>query len=404
MVGVGLSGRLAVPQALASKVDFSVFCGLLERLPSAAYLCDAGGLIMYFNLQAAELWGRTPCLGQSEDRYGGAHRLFSRDGTPISQNDSWMGRALRERREFNGREVVIERPDGTRRTVLAYANPFYADDGTLLGGLNVLMDITEHRRKDEERRQLQAAILQMSRLRLAGELAAGVGHELNQPLAAIVSYAETCTEMLRRDGSASEEVLAMLQQIAEQGHRAAAIIRRLREFTRRAAPTRAAVSIPRLLRGAADLVAFECRSGGIALELDDGGELPEVCVDAIQAQQVLLNLLRNAIDAMKDTPPDERRIRVQAELKGGDRVLITVSDHGPGVARCVRDHLYFPFITTRADGIGLGLPISKSIVEAHGGDLWLDEGEGRGARFRFTLPVAGARTGDNKPAAPSSTL
>ncbi len=373
--------------------DFPGFCRLLDRLPSGAYLCDAEGLITYFNDQAVALWGRAPRLNNSADRYCGSFRLYSSDGSAIRHEECWMALALRNRVEHNRREIVIERPDGTRCIALAHANPIFGDDGTLLGAVNVLIDITEHRRKEAERREMHTTMAHMGRLTLAGELAAGMAHELNQPLTAIINYAEACREMVRKGGAETDELAATLEHLSKQGQRAGAIIQRLREFTRRTAPKRTRWAVNQLVRSAVDFMAFETRSSGVVVHCNIRDDLPEVFVDGIQIQQVLLNLLRNSMDAMERLPPGEHVVWVRAFRLDSGPVCVSVLDQGPGIDSHVRDQLFFPFVTTKAEGMGLGLAISKSIIEAHDGKLWLDAGNESGACFCFSLPVTGEEAG-----------
>jgi len=281
------------PEDIVAELDRRTldFRRLLDHLPGGAYLCDPDGLITYDNRRAVALWGRAPALNNPADRFCGSLRLYTVGGDPVRHGQCWMALALGERGACNGQEIVIERPDGSRATALAYANPIHDGQDGFLGAVNVLFDITEWRESEARQRELEGAVSHMARRGLAGAMAAGFAHELNQPLTAIANYGEACIERLR-SGSA-----------------------------------------------------------------------------------------------------DERRAVVVTAWADATTVTVEMSDTGPGLSPEVRDRLFYPFVSTRPEGMGLRLSISQRIVEAHGGQLWLadDAAAGDGARFRFSLPVAAAR-------------
>ena len=369
------------------------FHQLLDGLPAGAYVCDPDGLITYYNRRAVELWGRAPKLNDPEDRYCGSFRLYSaEDGTPIRFDECWMALALREREGYNDREIIIERPDGKRLTVLANANPIRDKAGALVGAVNVLVDITDRKLVEDEQRQLRVALLNRGRLTFAGEMAAGIAHELNQPLTAIANYSEACLSLLRAGQVNGEDLLEAIEQIAEQGQRAADIIRRLRGLVNKAPLQREPVDLSVLVRKTLNYIATTTDAGvdRTRIRVDIADSLPPVAVDAVQIQQVLVNLIRNSIDAMDEPSIDHRELRLLVEPAGDGMVTVTVRDTGRGLGEGVHELLFFPFFTTKPEGIGLGLPISASIIEAHGGRLWAEPNNGPGTTFHFTLPTAGA--------------
>lgn len=363
------------------------FSRLLEKLPAGAYMCDPTGLITYYNQRAVELWGRAPRLNDPEDRFCGSFKLFAPDGAPIHHDQCWMALALYMKTEYNGHEIVIERPDGSRLTVLAHANPIWDESETLLGAVNVLVDITDRKQAEEVQRQLQAKLAHMGRLSLAGEMAAGLAHEINQPLAAIVAYSEACIGMLRSGAADTDKLVGAMEQLVEQAQRAGDIIRRLRGFTRKTGFQRIRVNVNELVREGMGFIVAEAREREVSLRLELADALPSVEVDPVQIQQVLVNLIRNSLEAMSDGEPGRRRLTVRTEMAAGDVVAVTVCDTGPGVAAEIRDHLFHPFVTTKPQGMGLGLSISKSIVEAHEGRLATTAESRYGATFQFTLPA-----------------
>ena len=383
------SPRQAVAEStLADPRSWKVieFRRLLEKLPAGAYMCDPTGLITYFNQRAVELWGRAPKLNDPEDRFCGSFKLFSADGARIRHDQCWMALALYTMMEYNGHEIIIERQDGHRLTVLAHANPIRDESGALLGAVNVLVDITDRKQAEEEQRQLQATLAHIGRLSLAGEMAAGLAHELNQPLAAIVTYSEACIRLLHSGGASTDKLIGTLEQVVAQGQRASEIIRRLRSFTRKTALQRLPVNVNALIREAVDFIGAEARQREVSLQLELTDGLPPVEVDPIQIQQVLVNLMRNSLEAMSTIEPSQRTLTIRTTLAASDAITVAVCDTGPGLAAEVRNQLFHPFLTTKPQGMGLGLSISKSIIEAHGGQLWATSDPGHGALFHFTLP------------------
>lgn len=243
------------------------------------------------------------------------------------------------------------------------------------------------------------ALAQVARLSTLGEMTSGIAHELNQPLAAIVNYANGCVRRLDQQGSKDEVMLRALRSIADQGRRAAEIIRRMRSFARRTDEKREPFSVSDLLSEAIELTASQRRRAGIDLDTHFEASPDDVLVDGIQIEQVALHLLRNAIDALERTHEDDlRTIRVDTRLThaqgtGEPSVEVTILDSGPGVPEEDAFRIFDPFYTTRNDGLGLGLTISRSIIESHAGRLRLvqptDDAD-RGSCFRFTLPLRAA--------------
>lgn len=366
-------------------VDFQP---LLDRLPVGAYMCDAGGLIIYYNQHAVDIWGRAPKLNDPEDRYCGSFRLYAFDGTRIRHEQCWMALTLRDRCEYNGREILVERPDGERRTVLAHANPVFSEVGGLCGAINMLTDITEHKRKESEWRTMQSAFAHMGRISLAGEMAAGLAHELNQPLSALVNYSAACQNLVRNGLNQNEDLLANLERISEQGLRAGDIIRRLRDFTRQEPVSVRSMDLWDTIRQAVDFMEHDLRHVGVRIVLNERRPVPPVKADPVQIQQVLLNLMRNGMEAMLETSAENRVLTIRAAEGTGSHVEVSVEDCGPGLDRAVVRRLFYPFVSTKPQGMGLGLVISKTIIEAHDGRLWASLDRHEGARFHFSLPVA----------------
>jgi len=231
-----------------------------------------------------------------------------------------------------------------------------------------------------------ADLAHMARLTTMGEMASGLAHELNQPLAAIMSYIEASMQMLRSRGHAAAEMLGAMEGAAAEAERAGKIIHRTKNFLRRTEPHQTSVSLNHLVQEAVALAARDIRLSNARLHLDLTSDLPPVLADRIQIQQVVLNLIRNALDAMQDTPLDERALTVRTGRTSDGLIETMVSDTGCGLAPETVGQLFQAFFTTKPDGMGMGLAISRTIIAAHGGRLDAIRRSGRGATFTFTLP------------------
>jgi PAS domain S-box-containing protein len=284
-------------------------------------------------------------------------------------------------------EYRIRRPDGSVRDVHAIARLHREPDGALKV-VGTVHDITERKRAEEEIRQTQERLTQFARLSTMGEMAAGLAHEINQPLTAIANYAQALQRLLAAPAPPEPaDVEFALQQIAAQALRAGEVIRRLRSFVK-TREARTEVIDP--LQLITDLMTFaepDARVNDMRLRIEAPGSLPPVVCDPVQVQQVMLNLIRNAIDAVNESGSARREITIRAVPEGRSAVEISVEDHGPGIAPEVAENLGNPFFTTKPTGTGLGIAISRSILRAHGGKLSHRPTPGGGATVFFTLPV-----------------
>jgi two-component system sensor kinase FixL len=291
-------------------------------------------------------------------------------------------------------EYRVVLPDGTVKHLHHLAQTITDREGRVTKYVGTIHDITDRRRAEDEARVLQERLTHFSRLSTMGEMAAGLAHEINQPLSAIATYAQASQRLMRLGEPAVDDVTAALEQISAQALRAGEVIRRLRNFVKNREVKREPVDCTRLLEDLRTLADTDARLHNIRLQIDCESSVPTVYADPIQLQQVVLNLVRNAIDAMIDVPEDRREVLLMTRRTPDDEVEITVADRGTGLAPEATEHLFNPFFTTKASGTGLGLAISRSIVRAHGGRLWHTPNDGYGVRFHFTLPVSPAVTGD----------
>jgi two-component system sensor kinase FixL len=285
-------------------------------------------------------------------------------------------------------EYRIIHPDGTLRYVHHIAHTTRGPDGRVLRQVGTLHDITDRRRAEDEARQMQDRIAHFGRISTMGEMAAGIAHEVNQPLTAIATYAQACQRLIGSEDFSQEDVAAALEHIGAQALRAGEVIRRLRTFVKNREVRRELVEANRLLEDVRTLAQTDAAHHGVRLVLQPSPQQPQVQADAVQIQQVILNLVRNSIDAMLETPETRREIVLRTHVDAEGDVEFMVADRGAGIDAATMAELFNPFFTTKPGGTGLGLSISRSIVRAHGGKLWCSANPGGGARFFFTLPAA----------------
>jgi C4-dicarboxylate-specific signal transduction histidine kinase len=250
------------------------------------------------------------------------------------------------------------------------------------------VEIDERRRAEDRAQQHLAELAHVARLSTVGEMVAELAHELNQPLSAICSHAQACTRLLAcGDRDYAEDLSVSLHQVNEQGTRAAEIIRRVRRFVTKAKPSEAVVDVNAMIRDVAELMSIDARMAGAEMVLELAEPLPTVVGDRIQIEQVLVNLMRNGFEALRETDRERRRLTVCTALDGPNTVDVAVSDNGLGIAPDALARIFERFFTTKAGGMGMGLSVSQSIIKSHGGTLWAAAVPEGGAVFHFTLPI-----------------
>jgi PAS domain S-box-containing protein len=342
---------------------------------------DAGGRIQSINPAVERLFARPSdqLIGHGvaelvEDAPNLLHRLKLAAGSPVSKAACW--------------ELDARRADGGTFPIELTAGHF-----DLPGGEHytlVIRDITARRKAEARYRQHQAELAHVSRVSLAGEMAAGLAHELSQPLTAITAYGRGCVRLLAEAMPEPAILREGLAELVQQAERAGDVLDRLREFVRGGESRRSLTRIKPLIDAALGLARVEATQFGVAIDARIDPGLPPVLADRVQIEQVVLNLLRNAMEAIEGADPARRSIVVKARRTNQSAVEISVVDTGPGVQAEVTDTLFEPFVTTKPCGMGMGLSISRSIVEAHGGRLRMARNLPNGAVFLFDLPTTEA--------------
>jgi two-component system sensor kinase FixL len=285
----------------------------------------------------------------------------------------------------NGREVSARRKDGS--VFPAFLSVGAVADSEPPRYIGFIQDMTLGRQGEEAARRLRERLWHVSRLATVGEMASGIAHELNQPLAAIANYAQACDRLLRRPDADLEEIHGALKEIAAQAVRAGDFIRRLRSLARQHAGRREPTEINVLITELTDLVRSDAQAHDVQYRLELSDRLPRLEVHRAQIQHVILNLVRNAIESLAETPDKPRKIVVRTSRTHDGEVEVSVCDSGPGVSSSVAPRLFDPFCTSKPAGTGLGLAISRTIIAAHGGTLGYRPNVPVGACFTLRLPV-----------------
>jgi signal transduction histidine kinase len=259
--------------------------------------------------------------------------------------------------------------------------------GTMLSRLKLALA-----RSDERLQRQRERLEETAKLVAVGEMASMLAHQINQPLSAVVNYTRSCLRRLR-SGTWDPQVLGeIMEQASQEAARAGAIIQRVREFVRKREPNRNAIDANPMVEDTLSLMRAEAAKHNVRLAFEPAIDVPQVDADRVMVEQVIMNLVRNGIEAMDDTPAGNRELRVSIAADGARFVRISVRDHGHGIPAEFTDNLFQPFFTTKRDGMGLGLSICRSIVEFHDGSLWASANPESGSTFHFTLPVAQGRT------------
>ena len=359
---------------------------ITQTAPDAIVVIDETGIIDTVNPAAERLFG------YASDELVGENVKILMPSPYREAHDAHLGRYREtgQKRVIGiGRVVVGRRKDGTTFPARLSIGEIELEQGRLFTGF--LHDITE--RQDIQRRAgiLQQELMHASRLSAMGEMASGIAHELNQPLTAIMNYAKAARRHLERTEPDHAPIADLVDKAGQQAERAAEIIKRLRRFIRKDESERRLEPINTAVEEAAALALIGASDRNIELifSLDDA--LPPVLMDRIEVQQVVLNILRNAIEAFEGT--GERKIRISTRATGPHQVEVDIRDNGPGLAPQIADDPFRPFQTTKADGMGIGLAISHTIIDSHGGQLWAENPPEGGAAFRFTLPVGSEADG-----------
>jgi PAS domain S-box-containing protein len=352
---------------------------VIEAMPTMVWIAGTDGSNEFGNRRWQEY------TGLSYERTVGSGWQDAVHPTDLKRHwEKWCA-SLASGEPFENEVRYRRAADGQYRWFLSRAVPLRDEHGKILKWYGVSTDIDDRKRAEQEREQLRADLAHVNRVSMLGELAASVSHELKQPIAAAMTNAKTCMRWLERDQPDVDEALEATSRIVNDGTRATEIIERLRSLYKKSPPQRELVEVNEIIREMGELLRAEANQYAVSIRTDLATDLPKAGADRVQLQQVFMNLMLNAIEAMKERGGV---LTVKTQLDENGQLLISVSDTGVGLPKEKIEQIFDAFVTTKPQGSGMGLSISRSIVESHGGHLWATANNGRGATFHFTLPTA----------------
>jgi two-component system sensor kinase FixL len=357
------------------------FQALLDAAVDAIVVIDEQGEIITFNRAAERMFGYSAAdiLGK---------RVTTLMGEPHrSRHHTYVERYIATGDAHiigKGREVEARRANGDLFPVSLAVGA--ATDGGRRRFVGMIRDLSAQRAAEQRARALESRLAHVGRFNLMGEMAAGIAHEINQPLSAIATYAQAGKRVLQRAEPDVGLLADICNKIDDQARRAGQVIDNLRKFIRKQEIETHLLDVNRVVGDVLSLIEADAHSEGIPVEVRAGQGLPKVRADAMQLQQVLLNLTRNSVDAMRGGLGKERGILIATEMGERGGVRITVTDHGHGVSRQLGENIFHPFVTTKSDGLGVGLAISKTIVHSYDGSLSFADNPGGGSIFSIELP------------------
>jgi PAS domain S-box-containing protein len=354
----------------------------VEQSPAMTIITDPGGKIEYVNPRFTEVTGYT-----LQEVAGKTPRVLKSGETPAeAYQELW--KTITAGREWWG-ELRNRKQDGTLYWASTSISPITNQEGTVTHLLGISEDITERKRTEDEARRHRNELAHFGRVSIMGEMATSLAHELNQPLTVISGCAQLALDKLRSGTDKLEELGDPLEQAAAQAERANEIIRRVRNFIQKADQEREAIEVNETMRDVFNLLRSDAGEHGVAIKLDLPDDLPTVVADPIELQQVIVNLAHNGIEAMSENPSTSRLLTIRTSRHRNGMVEIAVHNPGKAISSDHLKHMFDPFFTTKPGGLGMGLSISRTIVEAHGGTLWAESAPGSGTVFCFTLPASG---------------
>ncbi len=355
---------------------------ILATVPDAMVVISERGMMQSFSVAAERLFGWTA------DEVIGKNVKMLMPESYREQHDGYLNRYLTtgERRIIGvGRVVVGERRDGSTFPMELSVGEMITGDRRFFTGF--VRDLSERQDTEQRLQELQSELVHISRLTAMGEMASALAHELNQPLSAIANYLKGSSRLLAAEPVPRERLLEAIQKAGDQALRAGEIIRRLRDFVARGEAERRVESLPKLIEEASALALVGAKEHGVRVQFRFAPAVEFVLADKVQIQQVALNLIRNAMEAMEHGSSKVLEIRIDPTTD--DHAQVTVADTGSGISPEIASQLFQPFVTTKRTGMGVGLSISRTIIEAHGGRIWTEPNPGGGTRFCFTLRAVG---------------
>lgn len=369
-------GALRKEAAFRAAMENSLITGLRAR--------DMEGRLTYINPSFCAMVGYPP-----EEIIGRLPPMPYWAPEAIAEYEQRFAQILTGTVQPEGFETIYQRANGERFPVLIYESPLVDEHGTQTGWMSSILDISELKRAQERSRQQEDKLHANARLATMGEMASMLAHELNQPLAAISSYTTGALNLLQDKPTETTLLPEVLEKIKQQAQRAGQVIRSVHEFVKKREVERAPLNIATLIHNIMPLIELQAQQAQVHVHYQIAPQLPEVLADKVLLEQVLLNLTRNAIDAMHDVAVERKQLQVHAHLSftRPDQLLIQVIDHGCGIKDDIATELFTPFFSTKAEGMGMGLNICRTAIEFHGGSLQHRPNPEGGTIFEFSLPI-----------------
>jgi PAS domain S-box-containing protein len=338
------------------------------------------GKILSWNAGATSIFGyeATDMIGQS---------IFRIIPPELYEEEKQILNRLRQGERIHHYETARIAKDGRRIEISLTVSPLLNKYGRVIGASKVARDITASREAEAELRRVRTELARVARVTTLGELTAAIAHEVNQPLTGVISSGNACLRWLAANPPNLGAARRSVERMIDDGSRAADVIRRIRDMVRKSPPRKDAFNINDTIMEVLALIRTELSRNDISPRAELANDLPVVWGDRIQLQQVILNLVMNAIEAMSEVSPTQRKLLITSVKDGSNGVLVRIQDSGIGLDGESLDHLFEAFFTTKARGMGMGLAVSQTILQAHGGRLWATPNASHGATFQFTLPA-----------------
>jgi len=355
---------------------------ILDSVEAFIYIKDCNYQYQYANKPVRQLFGKAldDIIGKSDDDFF--------DKETAAKLRAYDRRVIELGERIATENVYTNKDNTIARAYFTVNHPLRREDGSIYGLCGISTDISERKYQEQQNKKHLDELAHVTRLGLMGEMASGIAHEVNQPLAAISSYAQVSINLIHSKSPDLVKLADILYKTQQQALRAGHIIHRMREFGKSHSKHRSSADINILIHEAVGLCMAELKQNGIKLTFELEDNLPPVYVDHIQIEQVIINLIRNSVEVLQNLPAKQQRhLTVNSRLTVNDGIQVRVKDNGPGLDKDRQQKILTPFYTTKADGMGMGLSISRSIIEAHDGTLYFNSELGKGTTFYFTLPI-----------------